>query len=516
MRFIIIPASSDKAIGDHFAAFRKFAQRREPWYSSDQKSFSVIRFSPAATMSASDDDVRDLKENRRRKRRNSLLQLLLAGLLVFAAATGGLYYALRPVTLRIAVGPPGSNDQKLIQAMAETFDRGRNAVRLSPIVTEGAAQSLALLGASTADLAVARGDLDMPGEAEAVVIVRNDVAVLWWPSGLPGRVSKKRRAPKIKAIDELEGHRLGVIGTTPANIALLRMILTESGVAPDKVAVTQFGTDQIEELARDPNLDAFMTVGPVDSKITADAIAATTRARGEPKFLPIDVSEAIALKHPLYESAEIPGSAFNANPAWPDDKVETVGVSHLIVARKSLSETTVATLTRQALAARHRLAREVPGGPHIKKPDTDKDAALPVHRGAAAYIDGTERTFLDRYGDYFWFALLLLSGIGSAGAWLRQYLKRDEREEITELRNKIMAMISKLSTAQSVEALLVMQRDLDAIIRETLECHDDGAIDEEDLAAFGLVLELFDHAVADRRAALEAATRIDSPARALR
>jgi hypothetical protein len=60
----------------------------------------------------------------------------------------------------------------------------------------------------------------------------------------------------------------------------------------------------------------------------------------------------------------------------------------------------------------------------------------------------------------FWFALLL-SGIGSAGAGLHQYLKRDEREEITELRNRIMAMISKLSTAQSVEALLVMQRDVD-------------------------------------------------------
>jgi hypothetical protein len=29
---------------------------------------------------------------------------------------------------------------------------------------------------------------------------------------------------------------------------------------------------------------------------------------------------------------------------------------------------------------------------------------------------------------------------------------------------------------------------------------------EEDLAAFGLVLELFDHAVADRRTALEAGT----------
>ena len=57
-----------------------------------------------------------------------MLLLLLAGLLVFAAAAGGLYYSLRPVTLQIAVGPPESDDQKLIQAMAETFDGERNAV----------------------------------------------------------------------------------------------------------------------------------------------------------------------------------------------------------------------------------------------------------------------------------------------------------------------------------------------------------------------------------------------------
>jgi TRAP transporter TAXI family solute receptor len=440
---------------------------------------------------------------RRRERRKSLLLVLAAGLLLFAAAAGGLYYALRPVTLRIAVGPPGSDDQKLIQAMAETFTRDGNAVRLSPIVTEGAVPSLALLGASKADLAVARGDLDMPGDAEAVVIVRKNVVVLWSPSGLAAKGSKKQPAAKIKAIDELEGHRVGVIGKTPANLALLRVILSESGVAPDKVAVTQFGTNQIEEMARDPAIDAFMTVGPVDSGITAQALAATARVRGGPKFLPIDVSDAIALKHPLYESEEIPGSVFNSNPAWPEDKVDTVSVNHLIVARKSLSETTVAALARQVLAARQLLAREVPGAAHIKKPDTDKDAALPVHRGAAAYIDGTERTFLDRYGDYFWFAILLLSGLGSAGAWLAQFLKRDEREETTGFRNNVMEMIEKVRTGQSAAELLAMQREVDAIIRETLRCHDDGAIDEEDLAAFGLVLELFDHAVADRRAALD-------------
>ena len=191
----------------------------------------------------------------------------------------------------------------------------------------------------------------MPGGAEAVVIMRKNMVVLWSNSGSRGRQSKKPTAPKIKTIKELEGRRVGVIGNTPANIALLRVILNESGVAPDDFAVTQFGTDQIEELAHDPKLDAFVMVGPLDSKITANAIAVTARARGEPKFLPLDVSEAIALKHPLFESEEIPGGVFNAKPAWPSEKVETVSVSHLIVARKTLSETTVANMKQNLMFA---------------------------------------------------------------------------------------------------------------------------------------------------------------------
>ena len=431
-----------------------------------------------------------------------MLLVLAVGLLVFAGAAGALYYALRPVTLRIAVGPPGSDDQKLIQALAQAFAADRREIRLAPITTDGAVESLALLGAGKADLAVARGDLEMPGVAETVAIVRKNFVVLWSPSGLPGKGSKRQPAPKIKTLDDLEGHRVGIIGRTQANVALLHVILTESGVAADKVADTQFGTSEIEKLASDPTLDAYMAVGPLDSKITADALAATARSRGEPKFLPIDVSDAIALKHPLYESEEIPGSVFNSKPAWPDDKVDTISVNHLIVARKALSETTVAALARQLFSIRQSLAAQVPNATHIKKPDTDKDAELPVHRGAAAYIDGNERTFLDRYSDYFWFAILVFSGLGSAGAWLRHFLKRDESEQDTVDRDKIFSIISRVREAEAPEQLLAMQREVDAILRETLGAYDDGAIEEEDLSAVGLVLEQFHYAVADRRAAM--------------
>ena len=438
----------------------------------------------------------------RQKRRSFLLFILLAGILVFVAVAGALYVALQPVTLHIAVGPPGSDDQKLIQALAQTFARERSAVRLSPISTDGAAESISLLAAAKTDLAVARGDLEMPADAESVAILRKNVVVLWAPSGLPVKGSKKPPTAKIKGLEDLPGHRIGVIGRTQANVTLLRVILTESGIAPEKVEVVQYGTNQIGEMAKNLTLAAFMTVGPLDSKITTEAIAATARDRGEPKFLAIDVSEAIAQKHPLYESEEIPGSTFSSSPARPDDKIETVSVNHLIVARRSLSETTVGTFTRQLFAVRPSLAKEMPGAANIETPDTDKDAALPAHRGAAAYIDGTERTFLEKYSDYMWGAILLLSGLGSAGAWFRSYLKRDEKSQNTGLRDRVLALVAQARQGNSEDELDEMQREVDEILRETLNSYDDGAIDEGDLSAFSLALEQFHHAVTDRKAGM--------------
>lgn len=451
---------------------------------------------------------------RRRKRKDYSLLILAAGIFLFGVAAGGLYYMLRPVTLRIAVGPPGSDDQKLVQALAQTFARDGSSVRLAPITTEGAIESIALLTGRKADLAVARGDLDLPTDAQSVAILRKNVVTLWSVPGLPAK-GKKPPAPKIKELGDLPGHRVGVIGRTQANVALLRVILTESGVNADKVAVTQFATNQIAEMARDPTIEAFMAVGPLDSKITIEAIAATAKARGEPKFLPIEVSETLAKKHPRYEAEEIPGSTFAPLPPRPEDKIDTVSVNHLIIAPKSLSDTVVGGFVRQLFTVRQSLAREVPTAAKIEKPDTDKDAALPAHQGAAAYIDGTERTFLERYSDYFWGALLVLSGLGSAGAWLRHYFKRDEREQYGEHRDDLLAIVSRARQAESADDLTAMQNEVDGILREALDCFDDGAIEEGDLAAIGLVLDQFNHAVADRRLAIGLAAPEPARMRAL-
>ena len=436
-----------------------------------------------------------------RTRKTSPFLVLAAGLLIFAAVVCGYLMIARPTTLRIAVGPSGSDDQNLIQALAQHFAREGNSIRLILVPTAGPVDSIAALRARHADLAVARGDEEMPDGTESVAILRKNVVVLWTS---PHKSARKGAKSKIKGIDDLSGRRIGVVGRTQVNVTLLQVILKESGVDLNKVTVVQFNTDQIAAMLKDVTIDAFMTVGPVGSKITSDAIVTTARTRGEPTFLPIDVSEAIASRHPLYESEEIPGSAFSSSPARPDDKIETVGVNHLIVAPKSLSENTVGAFTRQLFAAKPALAREIPGASKIEKPNTDKDAALPAHPGAAAYIDGNERTFMDNCSDYIWAAVLLFSVLGSGIAGLRHYVKRDERRINILHREKLLAAISQVRQVDSIEQLDAMQREADEFLRETLECYDDGAIEQADLAAYSLVLHQFHNAVVDRRAVIGA------------
>jgi len=421
---------------------------------------------------------------------------LIAGILAIVAGSIGIaYYMLRPVTLRIAVGPQNSEDMKVVSGMTQAFLRERNYTKLRIIPTDGASASATALAEGKTDLAVIRGDLDVPKNAQAVAVLRKNVVMLWVPPVPKG----KKAGAKITKISQLAGHRVGVIGRSPANVNLLKVILNQYAVDPAKVEVVQFGVNEVTDAVRNKKIDVMMAVGPVNSHITADAFAATLRGGGAPTFLEIDSADAIAAKYPAYDADTIPAGTFAGSPAQPEEEVKTINVSHYIVARSSLSELTVGAFTRQLFAVRQSLIGEVAQAAKIETPDTDKDAAIPAHPGAAAYVDGEEKTFLDRYSDFIWWGIMALSALGSAGAWFGSYLKRDERHVSTQLRDRLIDMLPEARMATSLEDLEKMQVDADDILKQTLHCFDDGAIDDSALGASHIVLQQLHVAIADRR-----------------
>lgn len=433
--------------------------------------------------------------------RRKMTLITLAGTLAIVAAVAGAYYfAMKPVPLRIAVGPPNSEDLKVVQALVQAFSRDHRSVRLRPQITDGATTSAQALADGKVDLAVIRGDLPVPKNARAVAVLRKNVVVMWVPPPTRTTARGKKAAAKITKIPDLAGKRIGVIGKTQANVNLLNIILRQYGVDPAKVAVTQFSVADVGDAIKDQKVDAFIAAGPVNSKITGDAIQSSARDGGTPAFLAIDSADAIAQNYPVYESSEIPAGTFGGAPARPDDDVKTISFSHYIVARQGLSDVTVAALTRQLFAIRQQIINDFPLAAKIETPDTDKDAVIPVHPGAAAYVDGEEKTFLDRYSDYIWWSLMGLSAMGSIGAWFASYLRKDERNVNVSQRDRLLDMIALARKSDSLEELDSMQAEADGILRDTLTCYEHGAIQEGTLTAFNIALEQFHNAVADRKA----------------
>ena len=431
-----------------------------------------------------------------RSAKRRMMFVMLAGVLaIVGTLAAGYYFATRPVSLRIAVGPPNSDDLRVVQALTQAFAQSHSHIRLRPIQTDGAAASAELLADNKADLAIIRGDLNVPKIAQAVATLRKNVAVLWVPSAVKG----KKASPKITKIAQLSGRRVGVIGRTQANVDLLKVILQQYGVDPAKVEIVQFPTNEAADAIRSQKADVYLAAGPVNSKITAEAIAASGRS---PTFLAIGAAEAIAQNHTMYEASEIPAGAFGGSPARPEDEVKTISFSHHIAARKDVSEITIAAFTRQLFAIRQTVMTEFPLAAKIETPDTDKDAAIPVHPGAAAYVDGEEKSFLDRYSDFIWWGLMALSAMGTAGAWFAGYLKKDERGNNSSLRERLLDMIAAARRSESTEELDNLQAEADNILRDTLNCFEHGSIEEGALTAFNIALEQFHHAVADRKALL--------------
>lgn len=446
--------------------------------------------------------------------RHGNLVMLAAALLAVGLAGAAAFAVSRPVTLKIAVGPPNSDDLRFIQAMAQQFARERAHVRLQLVVKSGPAESAEALNAGEVDAAVVRRDLGMPKEGQVAVILRRNVAVLFTPPREPAKATAKKAKksaksanpkPQIEKIADLAGRRVGVIGKTKANVDLLNVILKQYGVSPDKVDIVQFDVKEITEAAsaiRESKVDAVLAVGPINSRITADAIAASARSRQAPTFLPIEAAEAIAQRFPAYEAVEIPAGAFGGSPPRPEESIDTIGVAHYIVLRKKVHDQVAGDLTKQILAARQQLSAEHPGASKIEAPDTARESVVPVHPGAAAYIDGEQKTFFEQYGDALYWGLMLVSFIGSGAAGLMSYARADERARRLAVLDRLMDIVTAARAADSADQLKSLQHEADAILAETMREVQAGALDETMVAGFAVALDQARAAISERRAAL--------------
>ena len=415
---------------------------------------------------------------------------ILAGLLAMFGITAGVFYVVsQPRTLRLAVGPLGSEDARMAAGFVQGLNREKSQIRLRLILTEGSEESAKKVDGGDAELAIVRPDIALPANADTALITRRS---------FPFLITDRNSA--IGRIADLRGRRVGVVRTPPGNIALLRLVLAQYEVRPEDVEIVGLTPDEIVPAAKERRIDAFFSINAVGARASGDGAARLRSAWGEdPVLIPIREADALAARVRAIETGEIVRGALGGDPPRPSENLPTIAITSRLVASQDLDDDVVGSLVSSLLALRVTLAAELPQIQGLEAPATDKDSPLPVHSGAAAFIDGEQKTFFERYGDWFYLGVMGLSllGTGAAGLLGRESGARRKRA-MTGL-DRLLALLPRIRGTSDVETLDRCRAEADTILLEVLGDFGQGDLDSSAIAAYRLVFDQVSRAVIEAK-----------------
>jgi TRAP-type uncharacterized transport system substrate-binding protein len=419
--------------------------------------------------------------------------LLLAGVLCLFAGMGLLSYRLytQPSTLTVAVGSLDGEAKQTASLIAGRLASVNSPVRLKVINSGSVLDAGKAFAAGTADLAVVRADLVDIQLARAVAVTAHGVVMIVAPPG-----------SSINSIAKLRDHSVGVVGGE-INHGIVEVLKKEYDLGHANVVFKDIAPADARGAVQSKQVSALLLVLPLTDKyLTLVKGLFPASPNASPVLIPIDSAGAIAEGKGPYESFDIPKGTLRGAPPVPDDDVTTLRVAFYLVANKHLSSNVVADLARRVMSVRRDLVSEQPLLSGLAAPETDPDAYLAVHPGAAAFYNGTQESFMDRYGNAIYLTPMLLGAIASifAAAW--RFLGVAPNDGTHTTLHTLSGLPSRIRKAGNDAELTALEDEVDTIVRAQLvksADRDEGAADNAALIA---AAHRLDNLIHNRRTSL--------------
>jgi TRAP transporter TAXI family solute receptor len=422
------------------------------------------------------------------------LRVVLVVSFVIMATGAGFFayrYVTQPTTLTIATGSLDGDVTRALTAIAARMASTNAPVRLKVVDKGTAPEAAKEFADGKADLAVARADHVDLSIARTVLTMTYGVVLIVVPPG-----------SSIESMDDLKGKAVGVVaGET--NRQVVAAITSGYALETAKVQFKDLSPADVSRAFQAKQIQALLVVIPISEKYLAmlrDAFPRT--AKGSLGVVPIESAGAIEEISPPYKSYELPKGTLRGSPPVPDDDLTTLRVPFFLVANKKLDDDVVTGLTKAVMEARRELAGQHPLLAQVMSPDTDKDAYIPIHPGAAAFFEGDEKTFFDKYGDQFFYGSLLLGTFTSilAGVW--KFMTKDTVVVRQRPSMRLYALVEKISEAKSETELAAVEQQFNDILKEGLERVSAGKVDEGEVSAISLACQRLQYLMGQRRVAL--------------
>jgi hypothetical protein len=141
----------------------------------------------------------------------------------------------------------------------------------------------------------------------------------------------------------------------------------------------------------------------------------------------------------------------------------------------------------------------------ITAPSADPDAFLPLHKGAAAFYNGTMQSFMDEYGNWIYLTPMILGGIATAlaGAW--KFLGIGQSESEAPL-DALYALSRRIRKADTEAELSDIEDEIDRILAAQRARAADGDETAVDATTLNVAAHRLENLIHDRRALLAGKT----------
>jgi TRAP-type uncharacterized transport system substrate-binding protein len=385
--------------------------------------------------------------------------VLLAGLLGIALGAALISYRLyqRPAALTIAVGTSDSQSKQIVSIIAGRLATTNSPVRLKIKNVANAIDAVKAFGTGAADLAVVRADAGDLRDARAVALTARGVVMIVAPP-----------ESQFTTIAKLAGHTVGVVGGA-VNHGFVEALKKEYALDRAGVIFKDVAPGEAREAVQSKTVSALLLVMPLTEK-NLSFVRGLFRddPSVSPILIPIDSAGAMADANRPYESFDIPKGTLRGAPAVPDDDVTTLRVGYYLVANRHLNSNVVADLARKVMSVRRALVGEQPLLAEIAAPDLDSDAFLPVHPGAAAFFNGTQESFMDKWGNVIYLTPMVLGAVASmfAAAW--RFLGVRSGDAALTLLDALCLLPARIREALDEVELSAIEQEVDILLRVRL------------------------------------------------
>ena len=416
--------------------------------------------------------------------------LLLAGMFGILVGAGLIAYQLymRPTTLTVAVGSSDGDAQQIAAVIAGRLATANSPIRLRVENSGNALDAAKAFAAGTADLAIVRADSGDLRQARAVVLTGRGVLLIVAPPG-----------SAITGIPKLRGHTVGVVGGE-INQGVIEALRKEYDLDRANVVFKDVAPADARRAIQSKEVSALLLVAPLTEKHRSFVRSLFREdANSSPVVIPVDSAGAIADAKGPYESFDIPKGTLRGAPPVPDDDVTTLRVGYYLVANRHLNSSVVADLARKVMSVRRDLVGEQPLLAGIAAPDLDADAFLPVHPGAAAFFNGTQESFMDRYGNAIYLTPMVLGAFASvvAAAWRFLGVRSNETKATTL--DALCVLPGRIRTARDEAELLAIEAEVDCSLRAEIASIASGEESDADLAVLISAVHRLDNLIHHRR-----------------